>query len=417
VLGTLDRFSGVVSGFGHAFGDQMLKSMALRIERAAQPHGGEVFRLDGANFAVLYRLAQADPAFGAAIAGLQERMRTPFSCENHEVFSSLSLGAASFPQDGARPAALLRNADAALQAARRAGGDRLSAYSQELNAEAEKRLELETGLRHALARGELELHYQPQQTLASGALLGFEALLRWRHKGAPVAPADFIPLAEESGLIVAIGEWVLEQACRQLAAWNAGVTPPLSMAVNISPRQFSHPDFFAGVERVLAATGVDPRWVELEITEGVMMENAETAIALLGRLRRLGLQLAIDDFGTGYSSLAYLKRFPIHKLKIDQSFVRQLEAGSEDVAIVQAVISLGHTLGLTVIAEGVETDEQRALLRAWCCDQIQGYCYGRPLAAGAARAFIAAEPERSAAAKLAPYRKLRRSRGSGDAAA
>jgi diguanylate cyclase (GGDEF)-like protein len=388
VLGTIDRFSRIVGGFGHAFGDRIMVGLAGRIRAAAERCGGEVFRLDGANFAILYRMECGSDEFRAAMAHLREEVCSPYDCEGHEIFTTLSLGAASYPHNGATPDLLLRNADAALQAARKAGGDRLVAYSQQLNAEAGERLDLESLLRHAIEREELELHYQPQQALHDGGLIGFEALVRWRRNGQLISPADFIPLAEESGLIVAIGNWVLEEACRQISVWQAETGRRVVVAVNISPRQFAAPGFLAHLEDLLAITHIDPGAIELEITESVMVEDAESAIALLHRLRALGLKLAIDDFGTGYSSLAYLSRFPIHKLKIDQSFVRNMHSVSEQSAIVQATIGLGHSLGLTVIAEGVETEAQRGMLSGWRCDEIQGYYYSRPLPAEAALKFL-----------------------------
>ncbi|NVM77159.1 diguanylate cyclase (GGDEF)-like protein [Duganella sp. SG902] len=388
VLGTIDRFSRIIGGFGHAFGDRIMVGLAARIRGAAERSGGEVFRLDGANFAILYRMACEDEAFKQALSGLRDEMRNPYDCEGHEIYTTLSLGAVTFPLHGDTPHTLLRNADAALQAARKAGGDRLVVYSQQLNAEAGERLDMESLLRHAVERKELELHYQPQQALHDGGLIGFEALLRWRRHGKLISPAEFIPLAEESGLIVAIGNWVLEEACRQISVWQAETGQRVVVAVNISPRQFAAPGFLAHVEDLLATTHVDPSCLELEITESVMMEDAESAIALLHRLRALGLKLAIDDFGTGYSSLAYLSRFPIHKLKIDQSFVRNMHAVREQGAIVQATIGLGHSLGLTVIAEGVESETQRAMLSNWRCDEIQGYYYSRPLPAASALNFL-----------------------------
>ncbi|WP_229455192.1 bifunctional diguanylate cyclase/phosphodiesterase [Massilia sp. KIM] len=388
VLGTIDRFGAVVGGYGHSFGDRMIQAIVARIEAAAQLHGGEVFRLDGANIAVLYRLPQGGAALQEATDALLRSVRTPFNCDEHELFSSLSLGSVGFPDDGAGALALLRNADAALQHARRGGGDQLVAYSRSLNERTEHRLHLEAALRRAIERGELEVHYQPQQALDDGGLLGFEALLRWRHGGEQVSPAEFIPLAEETGQIVAIGNWVLRRACEQALMWQRLGPEPLVVAVNISPRQFAHRGFVDGVRQVLEQTGVRPELIELEITEGVMVEGGQRAVDILNALRALGLRLSIDDFGTGYSSLAYLKRFPIHKLKIDQSFVRQLGPDTGDASIVQAVIGLGHNLGLAVIAEGVESDEQRRLLRAWGCDEIQGYWYGRPMNAAAASAFV-----------------------------
>jgi diguanylate cyclase (GGDEF)-like protein len=394
VLGTIDRFSRIVGGFGHAFGDRMMVGLARRIRQAAEGNGGEVFRLDGANFAILYRCVRDSPAFDAALTALRADVRVPYSCEGHEVFTTLSLGAVSYPEDGKEPDVLLRNADAALQASRQAGGDKLTAYSRQLNAQAGQRLDLESMLRHAIERGELELHYQPQQSLGDASLVGFEALVRWRRNGELVPPARFIPLAEESGLIVAIGDWVLEEVCRQLKVWQARSERELVIAVNISPRQFAAPDFLSRIEALLARTRINPACIELEITEGVMVDDAESAIVLLQNLRALGLKLSIDDFGTGYSSLAYLSRFPIHKLKIDQSFVRNMQAQKEQRAIVQATISLGHSLGLTVIAEGVETEAQRSLLRNWQCDEMQGYYYSRPLPPVAAFKFLEAAGSR-----------------------
>jgi diguanylate cyclase (GGDEF)-like protein len=388
VLGTIDRFSRIVGGYGHGFGDRMIIGLTSRIRQAAEARGGEVYRLDGANFAILYQGRLDSPEFDAAISALRAEVGQPYVCEGHEVFTTLSLGAVCYPQDGAEPEVLLRNADAALQAARQAGGDTLVHYSESLNAQAGLRLDLEAELRRAVERRELELHYQPQQSLADGSLIGFEALIRWRRGGELVSPAHFIPLAEESGLIVSIGEWVLEEVCRQLSQWQADSGRQLVVAVNISPRQFAAPGFLAHIEALLASSHIDPSSIELEITEGVMMENAESAIVLLQRLRALGLRLSIDDFGTGYSSLAYLSRFPIDKLKIDQSFVRNMGTVKQQSAIVQATIGLGHSLGMTVIAEGVETEAQRALLQSWQCDEIQGYHYSRPLPARAALNFL-----------------------------
>ncbi|MYM24897.1 EAL domain-containing protein [Duganella sp. FT135W] len=388
VLGTIDRFSRIIGGFGHAFGDRMMIGLAGRIRAAAEHSGGEVFRLDGANFAILYRMDCEEAEFAEALTSLRDELRSPYDCEGHEIFATLSLGAVSFPLHGEAPDVLLRNADAALQSARKAGGDQLVVYSQQLNAAAGERLDMESLLRHAVERDELELHYQPQQALADGGLIGFEALLRWRRHGKLISPAEFIPMAEESGLIVSIGSWVLEEACRQISVWQAETGQRVVVAVNISPRQFAAPGFLSHLEDLLATTHIDPASLELEITESVMVEDAEIAIALLHRLRALGLKLAIDDFGTGYSSLAYLSRFPIHKLKIDQSFVRNMHAVREQGAIVQATIGLGHSLGLTVIAEGVESETQRAMLSNWRCDEIQGYYYSRPLPAASALNFL-----------------------------
>jgi len=388
VLGMIDRFERIIGGLGHAFGDRVILEIAHRVKQAVEHHGGEVFRLDGANVAILYKSHGDHLYFQEALAKLQEHMRRPFEFDEHEIFSSMSLGSAEYPRDGIESVHLLQHASVALEAARDSGGDCFVPYSKSLDTRAQDRLALEAQLRHAVERNELELHYQPQQRLSDDGLVGFEALVRWRRNGELIAPGEFIPLAEESGLIVPIGDWVLAEACRQAKIWSLEAGHKFVIAVNISPRQFHHPSFLRRVTNTLAENRIDPAFIELEITEGIVMRDVERTIELLKDLRARGLTLSIDDFGTGYSSLAYLKRFSIDKLKIDQSFVRQLQPGSEDAAIVQAVISLGHNLGLQVIAEGVETADQRELLRKWGCDQIQGYFYGRPLPADKATQFM-----------------------------
>ncbi|HEV7816448.1 MAG TPA: bifunctional diguanylate cyclase/phosphodiesterase [Janthinobacterium sp.] len=388
VLGRIDRFERVIGGLGHEMGDSMIQQITSRIQQIAERHGGEVFRLDGANIAILYKLPGGQPALQDALSALRSEMRRPFQLDRHEIFSSLSLGAAEYPRHGAEPVQLLKNADAALCAAQQEGGDCFVAYSLALNARANERLVLEAALGRAAGRGELELHYQPQQNLESNLLVGFEALLRWHHQGKLVSPGEFIPLAEESGLIVELGDWVFAQACRQAKKWHEQSGRKLLIAVNISPRQFRHPDFLAKLRATLNESQVDPGHIELEITEGMVMEGADRMIALLTDLRALGLKLAIDDFGTGYSSLSYLTRFPVNRLKLDQSFISRLERGPADVSVVQAAIQLGHGLGLDVIGEGVETVAQRECLRHLGCDEIQGYCYGRPLTAAMAGEFI-----------------------------
>jgi diguanylate cyclase (GGDEF)-like protein len=379
VLGSVDRFERVVGAYGHEFADQMTQDLSARLRAVAAEHQGEVFRLEGANFVMLYRHSVDSPGFARALQAVQASMALPFASPKHEVFSNLSLGAAQYPHHGSDPVALLRNADAALQSARAMGGNQWVAYSEELNAQSARRVDLEAQLVHALERDELELHFQPQQRLCDDELIGFEALVRWRRRGELVPPGEFIPVAEESGLVIAIGNWVLERACEQIILLQQHTGRSFVVAVNISPRHFGHPDFLGDIQALLARTGIDPACLELEITEGAMMERTEAAIALLRQLRALGMKLSIDDFGTGYSSLAYLKRFAIDKLKIDQSFVRQLKPDSQDAAIVQAIIGLGHTLGIDVIAEGVETIEQREWLRRLNCNEIQGYYYSRPL--------------------------------------
>jgi diguanylate cyclase (GGDEF)-like protein len=398
VLGRIDRFERVIGGLGHEMGDLMIQQITSRIEQVAARHGGRVFRLDGANIAILYRLVDGEPALQLALSDLRREMRRPFLLERHEIFSSLSLGAAEYPRHGGEPVQLMRNADAALRAARQAGGDCLVAYSNALSSSTNERLLMEASLGRAAECGELELYYQPQQHLDSGQLVGFEALLRWRHQGKLISPGDFIPLAEESGLIVELGNWVFAQACRQAKAWREQYGRALQVAVNISPRQFRHPEFLAQLRATLRDSQVDPGDIELEITEGMVMEESERMIGLLTDLRGLGLKLAIDDFGTGYSSLSYLTRFPVNRLKIDQSFIARLERSAADVSVVQAAIQLGHGLGLEVIGEGVETALQRECLHRLGCDEIQGYCYGAPMNSAAAAGFI----RRQLMSELAP---------------
>jgi diguanylate cyclase (GGDEF)-like protein len=392
VLGRIDRFERVIGGLGHAVGDRMMQQIAGRIKQIAEQHGGEAFRLDGANIAILYKLTKTAPTLHIALSDMRKELHRPFILDRHEIFSSLSLGTAEYPSDAADPIQLLKNADAALRAAHDAGGDCYEVYTEALNTRANERLLLEAALSHAIERKELELHYQPQQCLRTGRLMGFEALIRWRHQDKLVSPADFIPLAEESGLIVALGDWVFARACEQAKKWcnrsNRDPESNLLIAVNISPRQFRHPNFLQKITDTLRQSEVDPGTIELEITEGMVMEGADHMIALLSSLRALGLQLAIDDFGTGYSSLSYLTRFPVNRLKIDQSFVSRLDRGHNDVSIVQAAIQLGHNLGMEVIAEGVESESQRQCLERLGCDQIQGYCYGRPLTVKAATEFL-----------------------------
>lgn len=388
-LGVIDRFERVTAGLGHRFADELIRELMARIATIVAQSGNQLFRLDGAGFVVVCLAPSDTEAAYTTIEELQMKVNEPFELGQREVRVSLSIGVAEYPAHGDGPIELLKNADAALQAARQRGGSGLMTYSSDLNFQAHEKLELEAALSHALERKELELYYQPQMSLTDKSLVGFEALVRWRRNGQLVSPADFIPVAEASGLIVPIGDWILEEACRQAKIWNDASDKKIVVAVNISPRQFRHPKFFMKTRNTLEQSGVDPSCIELEITEGIVLEGKDS-IPLLRYLRQLGVALAVDDFGTGYSSLAYLKNLPINKLKIDQSFVRHLETDLNDAAIVKAVITLGHNLGVTVIAEGVETLEQRALLAGWACDEIQGYGYGKPMPCEQASSFITA---------------------------
>lgn len=383
---SIERFQRLVTSLGHEVADAVLRAVADRLAEHTAPLGAKLYRMDGASFALLYPAAEV--SFERAQEVILGATALPFQIGNHELLVSVTCGSAQYPEHGHDAVTLVRNANTALQHAKRQDV-RFLGYTAALNASPE-RLALESALSHALERQELELFYQPQMDIASGRIVGVEALIRWRRDGQLISPAEFIPLAEESGLIVSIGEWVVAEACRQSRAWSDLGLPPLVVAVNIAARQFQDPRFIHRVCGVAKAAGVRPGSIELEITESAIMNDADRVAADLETLRQDGFALAIDDFGTGYSSLAYLKRFPLDKLKVDQSFVRHLGADSsnEDAAIVQAVVRLGQALGLRVIAEGVETEQQLMLLRDLGCDEIQGYWFSKPLPAEAATRFL-----------------------------
>jgi diguanylate cyclase (GGDEF)-like protein len=385
----IERFHRLVGTLGHEVADEALRTIARRIESDTAPVSAELFRLDGANFALICPGdTDTEDRLVAAVLGIA---RQPIRVGPHELLIAVSCGTARFVTDGGDAVTLLRSANTALEHAKRSQAAHVR-FDPVFNARGVARLATEAAFGHAVERGELELHYQPQMDIASGRVIGAEALVRWRRDGRLISPADFIPVAEESGLIVGIGDWVLREACRQAAAWRLAGLGELVVAVNISARQFLDPRFHDNVVSALTETGTDAELIELEITESAIMQNPDGVAGELARLRALGLALAIDDFGTGYSSLAYLKRFPLDKLKIDQSFVRHLSTVGDagDRAIVEAVVRLGQTLGLRVIAEGVETEEHRGILSTLGCDEIQGYWFAKPLPADAATAFIAA---------------------------
>ncbi|MDP1896910.1 MAG: EAL domain-containing protein, partial [Sulfurimicrobium sp.] len=304
----------------------------------------------------------------------------PAMIESHQLTVTCSIGISLFPRDGEDPSTLLKNADAAMYKAKEQGRNSIQYYTAEINSRVFQRLMLENSLRAALERNEFALHYQPQVSLLNGQVIGMEALLRWQHAElGMISPVNFIPLAEDTGLITPIGAWVLRTACKQTKAWHDAGLPPVRIAVNISGRQFRE-NIPQLVEQVLAESGLPPQYLELEITESVAMQHAETTEQTLGVLRDMGVRLSIDDFGTGYSSLSYLKRFPINKLKLDQSFVRDIISDPDDAAISSAIIALAHGMKLEVIAEGVETESQLSFLRSHGCDAIQGYYFSRPVA-------------------------------------
>jgi PAS domain S-box-containing protein len=391
----LDRFKQINDTLGHSVGDRLLQGVADRLRKclrsgdtiarggdSARGSGDNVARLGGDEFIVsLTDLTRVEDVQKVAYRIL-EALKEPFRIEKHEVFVTTSIGISLFPYDGTDLETLLKNADAAMYHAKDAGRSNFQFYSKSMNAAAEKRLTLENKLRKALDRGEFQLHYQPLIDVDTWRIVGAEALIRWRHPELGlVSPAEFIPLAEETGLIVPIGEWVLRTACAQIRKWHDLGTRDLFMAVNISGRQFSQEALVATIEKVVRATGVDPKRLELEITESVLMHNAEETVQTLEVLKAMGPRISVDDFGTGYSSLSYLRRFPIHTLKIDRSFVNDVTTDPGDAAIVAAIIAMARGLSLEVIAEGVETPDQRTFLLQEGCRLMQGYLFGRPVPA------------------------------------
>jgi diguanylate cyclase (GGDEF)-like protein/PAS domain S-box-containing protein len=377
----LDHFQHINESLGHSQGDLLLKMVGARLQGLVQG-GMTLARLGGDEFGLLWESSPQAEQIADLAERIREELAKPFRLGGHDLFISASLGIALFPVDTESVEQVLRNADSALFKAKSSGRDAYAFYSQELTEQAHQRVQLVSALRRALEQDQLRVHYQPIHRLADGQLIGCEALVRWEHpERGLVPPGEFLPVAEESGLIGSIDAWVLEQACRQMRRWleeDRGLT---FVAVNLSCRLFRRSELYNEVAGVLAATGLAPEYLELEITESAVMEDPDTAEALLGRLRELGVRLAIDDFGTGYSSLQRLKRLPVHKLKIDQSFIRGLPADQNDIAIARVVTALGRSLGLSVLAEGVETEAQAGFLRELGCDYGQGYLFSRPLPA------------------------------------
>ncbi|OGI42704.1 MAG: hypothetical protein A2150_03795 [Candidatus Muproteobacteria bacterium RBG_16_64_11] len=375
----LDRFKTINDTLGHEVGDVLLRAVSGRLKDCIRT-GDTVARLGGDEFIVLLPdVGHADDV-GRIAQKVLDVFDQPFSIDGREFFVTTSIGITLYPFDGKDVDGLVKNADVAMYRAKEQGRNSYQFYTAEMTAKSHENLALENALRGALDRNELVLHYQPVVDLASGEVSGMEALLRWRHPGlGMIMPQRFIPIAEESGLIVPIGEWALSTACRQARAWQQQGYVPLRLAVNLSARQFYQRNLAEVIARALKDSGLDPVWLELELTESLLMQNAELTHATLRTLNTMGVRLSIDDFGTGYSSLGYLKRFPLDTLKISRSFVRDVPADPDDAAIVSAIIAMAHTLEMRVIAEDVETESQRAFLRAQACDAFQGYVFGPPL--------------------------------------
>ncbi len=377
----LDHFKAINDTLGHDAGDDLLIAVARRLETCVRKND-TVARLGGDEFtAILENIDHADDA--AAVAQkIVDTLSRSFCINGQELFVTVSIGIALFPTCGLDPATLIKNADTALYSAKDNGRSCFKFYNSQMHAMASEHLSMVTALRHALPRGEFELEYQPQIDPRTHHVLGVEALLRWNHpEHGTLTPTTFIPLLEHSGMIVEVGEWVLRTACIQQKAWiNAGM-PPLRMCVNTSARQFRQAEFVRRVAAIIAETGADPTQLQFEVTESLLIDNVAATTAKLRALRAIGIQIAIDDFGTGYCSLNYLKLFPLHVLKLDRTFIKDIESHSNDAAIVTAMIALGHSLDMEVIAEGVETQGQLAFLRGQGCDAVQGFLYSEPLSA------------------------------------
>jgi diguanylate cyclase (GGDEF)-like protein len=396
----VDRFKNINDTLGHAVGDLLLQEVARRLQRCLRS-SDIVARMGGDEFVVLLEELEDGQERAESVARkILAAVASPFAASGQEFRVTASIGISLYPQHGIDEQSLMKTADVAMYAAKEDGKNNYQFYSEQLSAGAFEKLTLESSLRRALENNEFELHYQPKIDLRSNRISGVEALIRWQHPDlGTVPPTRFIPIAEESGLIVAIGRWVLRTACLQCKAWQDSGLPPLCIAVNLSARQFSDDHLLQDITASLEESGLDPMLLELEITESMLMQNVDKAMRVLGALKEMGVRVAIDDFGTGYSSLANLKRFPIDTLKIDRAFIRGIPGDTEDRGITQAIISMSRTLSLTVVAEGVETEEQAGFLREHACDQFQGFHFSRALPAAQFSDLLQAQIQLDKAAK------------------
>ena len=371
----LDRFKVVNDSLGHRAGDALIKEVAHRLAGVARGTD-TVGRLGGDEFLfIMDRLAKREDAEHVARRAVKA-LELPIRLDGVDLHTSASIGIAMFPADGKSAEALIANADAAMYCAKQRGRNNIQCYAEGMNSATQERVKLESDLHQALSLKQLELHYQPKVDTKTGLIHGVEALARWRHpQRGLVPPGEFIPLAESCGLIDAIGEWVVRESCRQARAWQLEGLPPLRVAVNLSAFQFRHGNLLQMIREALQAAQLEPRFLEVEITESALMSDPEESVTILEQLSRMGVVVSVDDFGTGYSSMSYLRRFPIDKLKIDRGFIAELISRADDASIVRAIVSLAHSLRLKVVAEGVETSEQLNVLRSLGCDQYQGFCF------------------------------------------
>src|SRR6202041_2961256 len=377
----LDRFKMVNDSLGHSVGDLLLQEIAERLKSVAREQD-TIARLGGDEFLIVLTNIKDIPGAAVAVERFMDAMTPEFVLQGHSFSISCSLGISIFPEHGADSETLIKNADAAMYSSKEGGRNNFQFFTADMNAEAMKRLTLENGLRPALERQELFLVYQPQMDVVTGKITGLEALLRWQHPELGLVPPDqFIRIAENSGLIIPIGEWVLRAACSQARRWQDEGIPAVVVAVNVSAVQFRQPGFCELIKRVLEETGLAPQYLGLELTEGLLLADADVTFAVLQDLKAMGLSLAIDDFGTGYSGFSYLRHFWVSKLKIDRSFIRDVAVNPDDAAITAAIISMAKSLRLKAVAEGVENEAQMSFLRAHHCDEIQGYYFSRPLTA------------------------------------
>ena len=384
----LDQFKNVNDTLGHEIGDLLLLGVAERLSACVRDTD-TISRLGGDEFVILLPELQDVSTVSTVAQKVLEHLADPFDIRGHILNTSFSIGIGLYPDDGTDFDTLLKLADAAMYYAKDCGRNTYRFYTEQMNIHAMERMQLQNNLHQALKQQEFVLHYQPQLDLASGQMIGVEALIRWKSPELGlVSPAKFIPAAEDCGLIVPIGEWVLREACRQNRLWQNAGFEPFAVAVNLSALQFRRGGIVETIVDILKETRLDPMWLELELTESILIQNVDYVLGVIKKLKKIGIRLSIDDFGTGYSSLTYLKRFAVDKLKVDQSFVRNMTVDPDDAAIVHSVIQLGHSLKLKIVAEGVETREQAESLLNEGCDQVQGYLYSHPVPADEITKFL-----------------------------